>query len=180
MLDFFALPEVAQCLATRAQIPQGQVMSNVPVTTRKNVYIHPWQLDMSEEAKYGVNGKWPSNVAIRAHFSSVVHKGFESEREALEVKFPDDLVGSGKPMPLFCVQYIDGHAKAIMVLAIFALLDHLVSCQTTYPATCKQSKFIRHTHTQYNRNKPSHRDDTYQSNKRTNKNAMTSKPANKQ
>ncbi len=82
---------------------------------------------MSEDAKYGVSGKWPSNVQIRAHFSSVVQRGFEAEKEALEIKFPMDLHGSGNSLPMFSVQYIDGHCKAIMVLAVFALLDMMVT-----------------------------------------------------
>ena len=126
MLDFFSVPAVAQRVASKA--PQGpQVLTNVPVTTRKNVYIHPWHLDMSEEAKFGPGGKWPSTVAIRSHFPSIVQRGYESEREAIEIKFGQSLHSSGKELPLFSVQFIDGHAKGVMILSIFALLDHMVS-----------------------------------------------------
>ena len=127
MADFMALPEVAKRVASKG--PHGpQVLNNIPVSTRKNVYIHPWHLDMSEEAKYGQGGKWPSTVAIRAHFPSVVQRGYESEKEAIEIKFPSDLHMTGGTLPMFSIQYIDGHAKATMVLAVFALLDYLVSC----------------------------------------------------
>ena len=125
MLDFFSLTEVADALATRGPCPG--VMNLVPVSTRKNVYVHPHHLSMNESAKYGAVGKFPSNVAIRAHFSSIVQRGYEAEREALEIKFPVELAGSGKQLPLFSVEYIDGHAKAVMVHAVFALLDHLAS-----------------------------------------------------
>lgn len=130
MADFFALPAVAQRVVSKG--PQSpQLLTNVPVTTRKNVYVHPWHLDMSESAKYGLGGKYPSSVAIKAHFPSIVTKGLESEKEALEIKFAQDLYMTGKALPLFSVQYIDGHAKAIMVLAVFALLDFLVSCHNS-------------------------------------------------
>lgn len=125
MLDFFALPEVAESVSTKC--PAGvSALNTVPVCSRKNIYLHPWHLDMSEDAKYGASGKWPSNVQIRAHFSSVVQQTYQGEREALDIKFPLDLHGSGKPLPMFSVQFTDGHCKAIMVLAIFALLEHMV------------------------------------------------------
>lgn len=126
MCDYFELPEVAQKLATRGPCAPS-VLANIPANSRKNVYIHPWHLDMSEDAKFGLQGKYPSTVAIRSHFSSIIHKGYESERESLEVKFPSDMV-NGQPLGIFSVQYIDGHAKAIMILSVFALLDHLVAC----------------------------------------------------
>lgn len=125
MMDLFALPEIADLIGKETTGSSLQVLQRVPVTTRKGMYVHPWMLDMSETAKYGHNGKWPSNVAIRAHFPSIVQRGFETEREPLEIKFPEHLFGTGQEIPRFSIQYIDGHAKAIMVLAIFALLEHL-------------------------------------------------------
>lgn len=121
MLDLFALDEIAAVTAKASE----QVLTAVPVVTRKGIYLNPWQLDMSEEAKFGAQGKWPSNVGIRTHFASIVQRGYESSREALEIKFPMDLHGTGKEAPLFSVQFIDGHTKAIMVLAVFALLEHI-------------------------------------------------------
>ena len=129
MLDIYSLPEVADRVAKHFPgCSSVVVLQSVPVTARKGVYIHPWQLSMSEDAKYGQGGKWPSNVAIRSHFPSVVQRGYETEREPLEVKFGDDLFGSGQDIPLFSIQYIDGHAKAVMILSVFALLAHLESC----------------------------------------------------
>lgn len=122
MLDLFALEEIANVTSKASET----ALKTVPVVTRKGIYLNPWQLDMSEEAKYGVNGKWPSNVAVRTHFASVVQRGYESSREALEIKFPMELHGTGKDVPMFSVQFIDGHTKAIMVLAVFALLEHIV------------------------------------------------------
>ena len=127
MLDLFALPEVAECVSKSRGPVAPQLLQSVPVATRKGVYVNPWHLDMSEEAKYGAGGKWPSNVAVRAHFGSIVQRGYEAEREPLEIKFSETLHGSGKELPMFCVQYIDGHTKAIMILAVFALLEHLVT-----------------------------------------------------
>ena len=123
MLDFFASPQVAQRLMQRER---ANVLSHIPVKSRQNVYLHPWHLSMDETAKYGAAGKWPSTVAIRTHFPSVVRRGFESEKEALEVKYPEELYG--KDMDCFCSQYIDGHAKAVMIHGVFALLDYLAPC----------------------------------------------------
>ena len=125
MLDLFALPEVAECVRKKFETSAPQVLTHVPVASRAGVYVNPFHLDMGEGAKFGHIGKWPSNVAIRTHFPSVVQRGFETEREPLEIKFPEDLFGTGKEVPHFSVQYVDGHGKAIMVLAVFALLDHL-------------------------------------------------------
>lgn len=119
MLDFLAVDKVAAKLPT----PSGPILSRVPASTRKNVYLHPWHLSMSQGAKYGTNGKWPSTVAIRAHFPLIVGRGYESEREALEIKFEPGL--EGKEIQLFQTGYIDGHAKGVMVQGVFALLDYL-------------------------------------------------------
>lgn len=132
MLAFLAQPQVAAELPA----PPGPVLTMVPTTTRKNVYIHPWHLDMSDAAKYGLNGKWPSNVAIRTHLPSVIQAGYQSEKESLEIKFPVDL--HGKDLPLYCVQYIDGHAKGVMVQCIFALLEYC-ALSLNMPKNEKQS-----------------------------------------
>ena len=128
MLDIFALPEVADRVTKNFHGSAPQVLSTVPVSTRKGIYVNPWMLDMSEEAKYGQGGKWPSNVGIRTHFPSVVHRGYETEREPLEIKFPERLYGSGKDLEMFAIQFVDGHTKAVIVLAIFALLHVLETC----------------------------------------------------
>eukprot|EP00435_Cladocopium_sp_Y103_P014288 s3355_g3.t1 len=125
MLDLFALPEVAECVRRKFDTTAPQVLTHVPVASRSGIYVHPFHLDMGENAKYGENGKWPSSVAIRTHFPSVVQRGYETEREPLEIKFPEGLFGTGKEVPHFSVQYIDGHGKAIMILAVFALLESL-------------------------------------------------------
>lgn len=78
MLDFFALPEVTSRVAARGSaLP---ILTTCPVSSRKNVYMHPYMFSMDESAKFGADGKFPSNVQIRAHFGSVVTRGFESER----------------------------------------------------------------------------------------------------
>ena len=104
MLDIYSLPEVADHVAKNFNGSPPLVLQSVPVTARKGVYIHPWQLSMGEDAKYGQGGKWPSNVAIRCHFPSVVQRGYETERELLEIKFGEDLFGSGKDIPVFSIQ----------------------------------------------------------------------------
>ena len=130
MCDFLAVPKVA----SKLPFPSGALLNITPVVTRKNVYVHPWHLDMSEGAKYGANGKWPSTVQIRAHFPSIVSRGFEAEKEALELKFDVEL--QGKPMELFRAGYIDGHAKGVMVQGVFALLDYLETWTMTRLEMC--------------------------------------------
>ena len=132
-MDFFAAAPVAERLM---QQERGSVLSHVPVKSRQNVYLHPWHLSMDESAKYGAAGKWPSTVAIRTHFPSVVRRGFESEKEALEVKYPEEL--HGQEMTFFCSEYIDGHAKAVMIHGVFALLDYMAPwCQDRISACCR-------------------------------------------
>eukprot|EP00435_Cladocopium_sp_Y103_P029528 s1440_g7.t1 len=128
MLDIYALPEVAERVSKNFNGSAPQVLQTVPVSTRKGIYVHPWMLDMSDSAKYGQGGKWPSNVAIRTHFPSVVQRGYETEREPLEIKFPEQLFGTGQEVPMFAIQFVDGHAKAVMVLSVFALLHRIETC----------------------------------------------------
>ena len=120
MLDYLSIPEVGKCLSTMSA---GPVLATVPVTTRKNVYLHPWQFDLTNAAKYGHGGKWPGNYQVKMHFPSVVENGYQAEKEAIEVKWPADL--HGQDIPLFSTQYIDGHCKGVMVQLVFALLDHM-------------------------------------------------------
>ena len=122
-MDFFALPEVAsRVAASGGALP---VLTTAPVSNRKNVYMHPYSFSMDESAKFGAEGKWPSNVQVRSHFGSVVSRGYESEKEAIEVKFSPSL--RGKELPLFSTGFIDGHTKAVMIHAVFAILDSLDS-----------------------------------------------------
>ena len=136
MCDYFALPAVAERIALKGPVGP-QVLTTVPVTNRRNVYLHPYHFDLSDAAKYGVGGKFPSNVQVRIHFPSIVNRGYESERESIEIKFPPELHGSGKNLPLFKVQFIDGHCKSTMILAVFALLDYMVSCPWFQSSTSK-------------------------------------------
>lgn len=122
MLDYWAEPEIAKRCSAKAP-PGVSVASLVPVTTRKNLYLHPFHFSMDESAKYGLQGRWPSNVQIRIHFSSVVMRGFESEKEAIEIKYPKSMLG--KDIEIFKTEFIDGHTKSVMCQAVFALLDYL-------------------------------------------------------
>ena len=80
MGDLFAIPEVV------ANIPSqcGPVLRNVPSTARQNVYLHPWHLSLSENAKAG---RYPSMHQTRIHFPTIVWKNYLASREALEIKF---------------------------------------------------------------------------------------------
>lgn len=104
-----------------ARAPVGAVIPTlVPVATRRNMYLHPYHFSMEESAKYG---RWPSNVQVKLHFHSIVMRGYESEKEAIEVKFDQGLLG--KDIPIFGTEFIDGHTKSLMCQLVFGLLDHL-------------------------------------------------------
>ena len=112
MGDLFAIPEVV------ANIPSqcGPVLRSVPSTARQNVYLHPWHLSLSENAKAG---RYPSMHQTRAHFPSIVWKNYLASREALEIKFD---AGGGEEIDFFSVRYIDGHNKGIIVQTLLALV----------------------------------------------------------
>ena len=80
MADIFALDAVAQAL------PQitGAVMKIVPTGSRKGFYVHTWHLDFSENAKFG---RFPPNVALKTHLPSFLTRGYETEREPLDLRF---------------------------------------------------------------------------------------------
>ena len=129
MLELWAVDNVADKLS---QCQRGSLLKTVPVAKAHNVYVAPYMLDLSCEAKhpgsthffasvnlyylettcitcivrYGANGKWPSNSAVRSHFGSIL-VGYESHRESLEIKFhkanPDQTLKN------FSVGYVDGH-----------------------------------------------------------------------
>ena len=99
-----------------------QPLKNIPGASRKNVYVCPWMLDFSETSKYHGLGRFPSTLQFRSHFPSVVNSGYQSEKEALEIKFTkaSSQVTTVEP---FTVGYVDGQNKGLIVQSIFGLLD---------------------------------------------------------
>ena len=123
MADIFSVPEIAK------HIPAGlgPVLKTVPVTKRSSVFLHPWHLDLSEKAKYGETGKYPAMCQVKTHLPSVVWRGYQQEREALEIKF--DMAPSSE-IGYFQVKYIDGHCKGIMCQAILGLVIFMLQHAT--------------------------------------------------
>lgn len=119
------MPEVAKHLPAGL----GPVLKTVPVSKRSSVFVHPWHLDLSEQAKYGETGKYPSMCQVRAHLPSIVWRGYQQEREALEIKFNQSL-SPGVDIGYFQVKYIDGHCKGIMCQAILALVIYMAELAT--------------------------------------------------
>lgn len=115
MAAYLAVQQVADAIPSI----NGAVLKSAPPTTRKGFYLTPWMLDFSEDAKVG---KFPSNVAARLHLPSILQRGFETEREPLEVRFQSGVTELG----LFSVKYIDGHTKGMLVQAVFGLLIYCV------------------------------------------------------
>lgn len=116
MANIFSIPEVVK------HLPQnGPVLKAVPACERQNAYLHPWHLSLAETAKAG---RYPSMHQTRLHLPSIVWKGYQASREALEIKFD---VPVGDQVGYFSVKYIDGHNKGLMVQAILALVIHSVA-----------------------------------------------------
>ena len=111
------------CVATHLE-ENVQPLKNIPGASRKNVYVCPWMLDFSETSKYHGLGRFPSTIQFRAHFPSVVNSGYQSEKEALEIKFmkasSQETTSTVEP---FTVGYVDGQNKGLIVQSIFGLLD---------------------------------------------------------
>ena len=99
-----------------------QPLKNIPGASRKNVYVCPWMLDFSETSKYNGLGRFPSTIQFRAHFPSIVNSGYQSEKEALEIKFvkASSQVTTVEP---FTVGYVDGQNKGLIVQSVFGLLE---------------------------------------------------------
>ena len=108
-------------------IPNQICEENFPSTSLTNFSLPPWAFDFSEGAKYGNTGRYPSNHQYRAHFASFVHNGFESHREAIDVKFrlSEEDRNEYKIHP-FHVGFVDGQNKALIVQSIIAMLAALV------------------------------------------------------
>ena len=123
MAEIFSAAEIVK------HIPSGlgPVLKTVPVTKRSSVFLHPWHLDLSEKAKYGETGKYPSMCQVKAHLPSVIWRGYQQEREALEIKFN---MAPGTEIGYFQVKYIDGHCKGIMVQAVLGLVVYMLENAT--------------------------------------------------
>ena len=96
-------------------------LKNIPAATRKNMYVTPWMLDFSETSKFAGVGRYPSILQFRHHFPSIVMSTYQSEKEALEVKFTQAAAGVSAVQP-FSIGFVDGQNKALIVQSIFALL----------------------------------------------------------
>lgn len=125
MAEIFSMPEVAKHLPAGL----GPVLKTVPVSKRSSVFVHPWHLDLSEQAKFGQTGKYPSMCQVRAHLPSIVWRGYQQEREALEIKF-NQSSSPGVDIGYFQVKYIDGHCKGIMCQAILGLVIYMAELVT--------------------------------------------------
>ena len=115
-----------ECVAKH--IPQNSPAINVPMTSFNGLMLDLWMLSFSENAKYGMMGRWPANHQVRAHFPSFLSRGYEAHRECLEIKFDMTTVEADKSVYVikpFTVGYVDGQNKAIIMLSILSLLIEL-------------------------------------------------------
>lgn len=95
------------------------VLQSVPVAS-KEFYLSPWHFDFSEKAKYGEKGRFPTNLQYKVRFHSFLRSGYESSREAVDVRFPGSSNSTIEP---FTVQFVDGQNKLLIILSILALLE---------------------------------------------------------
>ena len=115
---YCSVPQVAESIPRIS----GPKRADVPGGSCKGFYLNPWHLSFAENAKYG---RFPPNVQLRAHMGSFLSRGYETEREPLEVRFDQ---GENTPIEYFTVKYVDGHTKGLIVQSIFALLDYCTWC----------------------------------------------------
>ena len=120
MADIFAIPEVAKYIPSGL----GPILKSVPAAKRANVYLHPWHFDLTDQAKFGRFGKYPSMYQIKLHLPSIVFRNYQPEREAIEVKFD---LATGTDIGYFQTKFIDGHAKSIMIQSILAMCVYMDS-----------------------------------------------------
>jgi hypothetical protein len=117
MMKYLAMECVARELEEIA-VP----LKNIPGASRKNMFLCPWMLDFSETGKFDGLGRYPSTLQFRAHFPSIVNSNYQSEKEALEVKFTKVNSQTSTVEP-FSIGYVDGQNKGLIVQSIFALLE---------------------------------------------------------
>ena len=122
-----AIEEIFDMPSVYKHVQNQQTMVTIPMATVRGFYVDLASLSFAETAKYGETGRWPSTHQFKLHLPSFLDRGFESHREALEVKFevpvePDQTMYTIQP---FSIGYVDGQNKAIIMLSTLALLSDL-------------------------------------------------------
>jgi hypothetical protein len=118
MSGIFNVKSVSKLVENHVQ----PVLQSVPVAS-KEFYLSPWSFDFSEQSKYGEKGRFPTNLQFKAHFGSFLRNGYESSREPIDVRFPEQ----GTTIEPFSVQFVDGQNKMLIIQSILALVE---SCET--------------------------------------------------
>ena len=114
MSNIFNMPAIHKMLENDPR----PVLHSVP-SASKEFYLSPWHFDFSEKAKYGDKGRFPTNLQYKAHFQSFLRSGYESSREAVDVRFAE----AASTIQPFTVQFVDGQNKLLIILSIFALIE---------------------------------------------------------
>ena len=121
MRVFFQMPCVAK------HIVHQSVLNYVPATSLKNLWLDPWQFNFDPTSKYGKSGRFPSNHQYKMHLPSFLTHGFESQREAIDVKFQICQQDSGLyKMPSWSVNFVDGQNKLLILQSVLAICMELV------------------------------------------------------
>ena len=77
-MNLYSIPEVAK------HVKQRVTQTTVPTRSQENFYLPLWALSFAKTAK---NGQYPAGVNMQKHFDNIVDKTYESEREALDLKW---------------------------------------------------------------------------------------------
>lgn len=122
-MGIFGLPSVAKHVVTEMS------MVHIPMTSVKGAMVDLFALSFAENAKYGEMGRWPALHLFKAHFPFFLEHGYEGEREPLDIRFDlGNATGdTSNLIQLFSIKYIDGQNKAMIMLAIMALVHDLAT-----------------------------------------------------
>lgn len=104
-------------------IAMETTVQSIPSRSMQNFFLDPWMFDFSEKSKYGAVGRFPTNHQYCLHFQSFLENGFESHREALDVKFATSQDDKGLyVVHPWSVGFVDGQGKALLLQSILAMI----------------------------------------------------------
>lgn len=111
-----------KCIAMH--VTNQTVLKNIPATS-KVFHLSLWSFDFSEKAKYGENGRFPTNMQYKSHVHSFLQNGYESAREAVDVRFGEVCKNEDDGITPFSVQFVDGQNKVLIMMSLIALLQQI-------------------------------------------------------
>lgn len=111
-------------------VDHQSLLRSIPATN-KQFNLALWHFNYSEQSKFGERGRFPTNLQYKAHFGSFLQNGYESTREAVDVRFKENPlrgVGDDDSIHPFSVLFIDGQNKLLIMQSTLALLECIEPC----------------------------------------------------